>query len=82
MAGEIAMQIVHGEVCQLCTQFLTGGAVGFPRLCTECGGDAVLLDALDEEEDDDVDWNDDESLDEDQVEEWEEEDWSWLDDDD
>jgi len=39
--GEIADQIIEGEICQECTQSLQDAA-GYPVSCTECGGDAKI----------------------------------------
>lgn len=37
--GEIAEDMINGNVCQECNMWL-GEGDGFPRTCVECGGDA------------------------------------------
>ena len=37
--GDIADQIIEGEICQICCCPDDGGARGYPYTCAECGGD-------------------------------------------
>lgn len=34
-----ADDFIHGDCCELCGVWLKEEGSGFPRLCTDCGGD-------------------------------------------
>ena len=38
--GEIAEMMLDGEMCEGCGVYLGGEALGIPRKCQSCGGDA------------------------------------------
>ncbi len=45
--GEIADLMVNGDICETCGQWLSDLGDGYPRTCTDCGGDAELMDEYD-----------------------------------
>lgn len=47
--GDAADDILDGECCEVCGQFLANPS-GFPQTCVECGGDAELLGLTDDDE--------------------------------
>ena len=44
--GEMADMIIDGTVCEECGAFLDGAMPGYPRKCSDCGGD-INVDAPD-----------------------------------
>ena len=48
--GEIADLYIDGDVCQECGQWLCDDGPGYPRTCTECGGDTPPLPIPDNDE--------------------------------